>query len=345
MQAIYGVRIPNVAAQNNCSSAPPGLTASLAGAWNNGGLLSVAVYPSDTSKFLYWSQWSERDGGWGDSVKWFAGDFNGDGKTDIGAAWNNGGHNTLTVRQSTGSKFQQVHWLAEAGGWIDSTAWLPGDFNGDGKADVAGVWNNGGKTSVAVFLSDGTKFPGWTQWSDRDGGWGDSVKWFAGDFNGDGKTDIGAAWNNGGRTTLTVRQSTGSGFTPAHWSLDAGSWSKSSVFASGDFNGDGRSDVAELWNDLGQNSIAVSLSTGAQFSDPAAWSVRDGGWIQGNAVKWVVGDFNGDKRSDIAAVWNNGNTNTMTVRRSTGTGFVAAHWATNAGGWGDSTAWCAGAFR
>ncbi|ULH17612.1 M57 family metalloprotease (plasmid) [Deinococcus sp. KNUC1210] len=345
VQAIYGVRIPNIAANNSCASAPTRQPASLAGVWNNGGQASVAVYPTDRTKFLYWSQWSNRDGGWGDTVRWFAGDFNGDGRTDIGAAWNNGGHNTLTIRLSNGSTFQQVHWLADAGGWADSTVWLPGDYNGDGKTDVAGVWNNGGKVSVAVYLSDGQKFLHWSQWSDRDGGWGDTVRWFAGDFNGDGRTDIGAAWNNNGRTTLTVRQSTGTALTHTHWLTDAGRWSNNSVFASGDFNGDGLSDVAELWNDLGQASIKVSLSNGAQFSSPSAWSTRDGGWIQGGAVKWMVGDFDGDRRSDIGAVWNNGNSNTMTVRRSTGSTFVAAHWATNAGGWSDTTAWCTGAFR
>lgn len=52
--------------------------------------------------------------------------------------------------------------------------------------------------STAVYLSDGSQFPGWSQWSDRDGGSIDSAKWVSGDFNGDGKTDIAASWNNSG---------------------------------------------------------------------------------------------------------------------------------------------------
>ncbi|KOV14531.1 hypothetical protein ADK60_28350, partial [Streptomyces sp. XY431] len=73
-------------------------------------------------------------------------------------------------------------WATNAGGWLDSTQWLGGDFNGDRKDDIAASWNNHGQLSTAVFLSDGSRFPGWTQWSDLDGGWIDAAKWVDGDF-------------------------------------------------------------------------------------------------------------------------------------------------------------------
>jgi len=347
VQAIYGVRIPNVASRNSCASTAIKQTASLAWGWNDGSAKSsFALFQAATTKFEDRAVWSSRDGGWGDDIKWFAGDFNGDGLTDVGGAWNDGGKVTLTVRQSTGSGFTSAHWAIKTGGWINNAVWLPGDFNRDGLTDVAGVWNDGGRVSIAVFLSDGHKLVSQDpQWSIRDGGWGDTVKWFAGDFNGDGRTDIGAAWNNGGRTTLTVRQSTGSKFAQAHWARDAGAWSDASAFVAGDFNSDGYTDVARLWNDLGRNSTAVSLSNGVAFAGPSDWSVRDGGSILGNAVKWVAGDFNGDGKTDIAAAWDNDHLNTLTVRQSTGSGFVAAHWASRAGGWRDSAAWCSGKFR
>ena len=346
VQAVYGVRYPNVTSRNSCESGVVKQKASVAWGWNDGsGQTSFALFPSGKAKFLDRALWSSHDGGWGDSIKWFAGDFNGDGRADIGGAWDDGGQVTLTVRQSTGSGLQPIHWAIKGGGWINNAVWLPGDFNGDGRADVAGVWNDGGKVSVAVFLSDGTKFLPHTQWSLRDGGWGNSIKWFAGDFNGDGRTDIGGAWNNSGATTLTVRQSTGGAFIPVHWSANAGNWSDASAFIAGDFDGDGLVDVARAWNDIGRTSISVSLSGKTKFQQPIDWSIRDGGWILGNAVKWLPGDFDGDGRGDIGAAWNNGNLNTITVRRSTGKGFAGGHWAANAGGWRDSATWCSGDFR
>ncbi len=343
VQKIYGVNRKSIASLNACTSAPNRLIASLAAPWNHDNATTIAVYPSDGTKFLHWAQWSVRDGGWMDSTKWASGDFNGDGRSDLAAIWNYGGNTVLTVRASSGDAFSHVHWHENAGGWMGTTVWMPGDFNGDGKTDLAAAWNNGGLASIAVYPSDGTKFLHWAQWIDREGGWADTIKWFAGDFNGDGKTDVGAAWNNDGIITLTVRLSQGNKFNHVHWRENAGRWFNSSIFIAGDFNGDGRDDVAQLWNDIGHNSINVSLSDGSRFAAPVSWSRRDGGLRE--IVKWVPGDFNGDGRTDIAAAWNNDGTNTLTVRASDGSKFVQTHWATSAGGWIDTTAWCAGKFQ
>lgn len=345
VQAIYGVRQRNVPPHNACVSAQSSKRVAVAAPWNDHGLATIAVFPNDGKKFLYHAQWNVRQGGWGDSVRWASGDFNGDGLSDLAAAWNNGGTAVLTVRTSDGKRFSAAHWDKDAGGWMDSTVWLPGDFNGDGLTDMAAIWNDGGLASIAVYLSDRTRFLYRKQWSIRDGGFADSVKWTAADFNGDGKTDLGAAWNNGGRTTLTVRLSTGSGFTQSHWNLDAGRWSDSSAFMAGDYNGDGRVDMAEIWNDLSLTSIKVALSYGNRFAQPRSWATRDGGFILGDSVKWASGDFNGDGRSDLLAVWNDHGHNVLTVRTSNGESFTPRHWSTNAGGWMGTTAWCAGAFQ
>ena len=315
----------------------------LASAWNDRNYASVTVFPSDGGQFGRPTHPSGRDGGWSDSVMWAAADFNGDGKTDLASIWNNGGHNTITVRQSSNSpQFTPVHWAPDAGTWFDNQVWLPGDYNGDGRMDIAGIWDEDGMASFVVYLSDGVKFTTGAQWSRRDGGWGDEVKWAAGDFNGDGKTDIAAIWNNGGNNTITLRQSTGSGFTLVTWATNAGGWQDSTVWLPGDFNGDARMDLAAVWHEGDAVSIAVYPSDGSRFAGWTQWSQHNGGWIDN--ARWTAGDFNGDGKTDIAASWNNGGTNTLTVRQSTGASFTQAHWATNVGGWSETAAWCSGQF-
>ena len=127
-----------------------------------------------------------------------------------------------------------------------------------------------------------------------------------------------------------------------HWLDNAGRWFDASVFLAGDFNGDGKSDIAQMWNDIANNSIKVYLSNGSAFQPARAGVARDGG-IPPN-VKWVPGDFNGDGKSDITAVWENNGVNVLTVRASDGAKFGVAHWSKNNGGWIPTTAWCAGKF-
>jgi len=315
----------------------------LASAWNDRKSTSVSVFPSDGSQFGRPNHPSGRDGGWGDNVKWAAADFNGDGTTDLASIWDNGGHNTITVRQSSGTpQFTPVVWAPDVGTWFDNQVWLPGDFNGDGHIDMAQVWDEGGMATFVVYLSDGVRFTTGAQWSKRDGGWGDEIKWAAGDFNGDGKTDIAAIWNNGGNNTMSLRLSTGSGFTIATWATNAGGWQDSTVWLPGDFNGDGRMDLAGIWHEGNATSIAVYPNDGSRFAGWTQWSQRDGGW--GDDIKWAAGDFSGDGKTDIAAAWNNGGSNTLTVRQSTGSSFTQVHWRINAEPWSGTSAWCVGQF-
>src|SRR5262249_29508554 len=70
---------------------------------------------------------------------------------------------------------------------------------------------------------------------------------------------------------------------------------------SGDFNGDGLTDIAG-W-DPATGNWQVSLSTGTGFAPPQVW----GNWDK--TVAWtdiLVGDFNGDGQADVAGRNSNG---------------------------------------
>lgn len=328
---------------NACISAAPKTgTVDLASIWNDYSATSVAVFPGDGAKFTRSHRASHRAGGWADTGKHAAADFNGDGLTDILTAWDDAGRSTLTVRQASAHGFDAVHWASRAGAWYNDTIWLPGDFNGDKRIDIAAVWRDRGLTSISVFLSDGRGFRAPATWNERQDGWSASAKWAVGDFDGDGRTDIAAAWDDAGSTTLTVRRSTGTTFAASHWSIRSGGWSPTAVWLAGDFNGDGKLDLAAPWRDGDATSIAMFASDGARFTAPVQWSLRDGGW--NDRVNWTAADFNGDGKADLAAAWDDGGSNTLTVRRSTGTAFAPAHWATKASSWNASASWCAGHF-
>jgi hypothetical protein len=97
-----------------------------------------------------------------------------------------------------------------------------------------------------------------------------------------------------------------------------------------------------MWNDIANNSIKVYLSNGSAFQPARAWTTRDGGIPP--IVKWVPGDFNGDGKSDLTAIWENNGVNVLTVRASDGVKFGHVHWSENGGGWIPTTAWCVGKF-
>jgi hypothetical protein len=342
---------PATVAPSMCRTAPPrgalglGKRADVAEIWEDvGPAASIALHASTGSSFSPFFNWATRDGGFSvDNVRWNAGDFDGDGDQDLAAVWNHGGLNTLTVRRSNGWWLGHEHWAIQQGGWMASTQWLPGDFNGDGKTDLAAAWNDAGAVSIAVYRSNGNGFDYHQQWVIKEGGWGDNVKWNVGDFNGDGRDDILNVWNYGGFNTLTVRLSTGSGFAAQqHWAIQVGGWMDSSNWVTGDFDGNGKSDVATIWNDGGLVTLGVFASNGSTFGYPNAWAIKDGGW--GDNVRWAGGDFNADGKTDLVSVWNDGGMSTLTVRQSTGSAFSHVHWGIRRAGWQDQASWCAGSF-
>ena len=185
-----------------------------------------------------------------------------------------------------------VHQTATQWGSWGITTWndvLVADFDADGKSDIAGRISNG---DWWVSRSNGTVLSAklWGNWAPANT-WSNAT---VGDFNRDGRMDI-AGRNNLGE--WFVSRSTGttpanSVFATAKW----GQWSTATVWSDvqiGDFNGDGRTDIA------GRSSIGqwwVNRSTGTSFGATLYY----GNWSTGTTWSDVrVADFNGDGRDDI----------------------------------------------
>jgi RHS repeat-associated protein len=223
-------------------------------------------------------------------------DFNGDGRSDLmfaahpyydsgqaGNRWQLDHTNYVayvSLSDSTGKLGSASSWSSFGGGWASTQdgsgtwtdsvmVWMAGDINGDGVSDLANVHAHaasGSNLDVDVLIAKGNGFVRQTwesgTWNTT---WLDDRGWFVGDITGDGRADVVHVNTNNGTASADVLESTGTDFTKRNW----GSWSNIGNFgAAGDFNGDGRTDVAMMVkNASGQWWPNNVLSPGGSYPD------------------------------------------------------------------------------
>ncbi len=227
----------------------------LAKVFNDGNQASIDVHLSNGSSFTI-GRWATRQGGFANNQKWLVGDFNGDGRDDFASVFNDANQASINVYLSNGNSLENVVWATQQGGFSEDQKWLTGDFNGDGRDDLANVFNEANQASIDVHLSNGNSFTN-QRWATQQGGFWNEQKWLAGDFNSDGQDDLGNVFNEANQASIDVHLSNGNSFTNQRWATQQGGFWNEQKWLAGDFNGDGKDDLANVFNEANQVSIDV----------------------------------------------------------------------------------------
>jgi hypothetical protein len=215
-----------------------------------------------------------------------SGDFNNDGFLDLATANQTAGTISVLLGNGTGG-FTATSYPVST----NPNSIATGDFNSDGRLDLVTTSDNIDGTVSVLFGTGAGLFS--TASSFRAGINQSSV--LSGDFNADGHLDIAVLLNHpteAGEISLLFGDGLGSFLVPKLHTIANGP----TMFASGDFNNDGRLDFVTANNNV-DTQISVLLSNNA-----GSYAASQAIILPAVPTAISLGDLNGDGQLDMVVV-------------------------------------------
>ena len=228
------------------------------------------------------------------------GELNGDGKLDLAVA--NFGSDTLSVLLNTtnpGPATPAFTDFQEFG--TGQFPGLPsvGDLNGDGKLDLA-VVDTGGVNTVSVLLNTTTPGAGTSSFAAKqDFTVSGPVLMTLGDVNLDGKLDL-IVTTGSNVSVLLNTTATGTNSLSFTAPQNFATTSPPASLSAGDFNGDGKLDLATVNSSPG--SVSVLLNTTAPGAAAPNFAAKQDFGLGATGSHMVAADLNLDGKLDLAVV-------------------------------------------
>ncbi|MEU7044994.1 FG-GAP-like repeat-containing protein [Streptomyces varsoviensis] len=243
----------------SASAGPVGMHDLASGDFNGDGKADVIGVEQETGKLFFYpgdgkggigggSTRKEIGTNWNSMRNLVAGDFDGDGKTDLLAVESGTGKLFLYPGDGSGGVGGGSTRKEIGTNWDSMQDLTAGDFNGDGKPDVVGVEQETGKLFFYAGDGKGSIGGGGTR-KEIGTNWDSMQGLTAGDFDGDGKTDLLAVESGSGKLFLYPGDGSG-GVGGGSTRKEIGTnWDSMRELTAGDFDGDGKTDLLAVEND------------------------------------------------------------------------------------------------